>query len=327
MQSSTAPATTPTATTTSTPAASTTAVTTSTPKNAVTQVRRFYLLLAVSLFLFTGVRIYRASSIRRQSDNYLIERDDDAPFIAKDNNQKPLNIVLLYADDWSYNTLGAMNEYVQTPNLDELARQGMLFTHSCVVTSVCMQSRATLYTGQYSSKHRTLYSRRNITMYQPGKWNKTLYPLMKKAGYHVGFYGKWHHNKIPGDPFSHGRFYFGRHFVTRDGVERHVTKWNELDALEFLENRPREKPFFLTVSFFATHAIDESKKQYIPTNSSMWMYKEEPVPIPKTMSERHWKDMPHFFNEENLGRSRFRMRYETPEMYQHMMKNTLRMAT
>ena len=60
-------------------------------------------------------------------------------------DEKPMNIVLLYADDWSFSTLGAMgNEYVQTPVLDDLARQGVLFTHACVVTSVCMQSRATL---------------------------------------------------------------------------------------------------------------------------------------------------------------------------------------
>jgi hypothetical protein len=101
--------------------------------------------------------------------------------------QKPLNIVLLYADDWSYSSLGvAGNSYVQTPRLDAMANAGIFFTHNCVTSSICMQSRATLYTGQYASKHQTFFAYRNVTMYGEGKWNQTLYPLMKKAGYHIG---------------------------------------------------------------------------------------------------------------------------------------------
>lgn len=103
---------------------------------------------------------------------------------AEKQQKGPLNIVLFYADDWSFETLGAMgNTYVQTPVLDKLAKEGVLFTHNCVTTSICMQSRATLYTGQYSSRHQTLYAWRNVTMYEPDRWNNTLYPLMMKAGY------------------------------------------------------------------------------------------------------------------------------------------------
>ena len=224
------------------------------------------------------------------------------------------------------------NDYIQTPHLDELAKQGILFTHSCVVTSVCMQSRATLYTGQYSSRHKTYQVFNNITMYQPDRWNKTLYTTMKRHGYFVGFYGKWHHkydSKVLGNysTFSHYRFYDGDHIIKRGNVSTHITKLNEQDALEFLEKRPKSRPFFLTVSFFATHAIDNSKEQYIPQNSSLDLYSNDPVPIPKTMSEKHWKDLPYFFNDENLARTRFFQRYNTSDMYQHHMKNTLRMAT
>jgi Sulfatase len=107
-----------------------------------------------------------------------------------EEKKKPLNIVLLYADDWSYTSLGvAGNAYVQTPRLDAMARNGIFFTHNCVVASVCMQSRATLYTGQYSFAHQTFFAYRNVTMYGAGRWNQTLYPLMKQAGYHVGVRG------------------------------------------------------------------------------------------------------------------------------------------
>jgi hypothetical protein len=57
---------------------------------------------------------------------------------------KPLSIVLLYADDWRHDTLGcAGNPVVQTPRLDQLARDGVRFTHNSVTTAICGVSRAT----------------------------------------------------------------------------------------------------------------------------------------------------------------------------------------
>ena len=67
---------------------------------------------------------------------------------------KPMNIVVLFADDWRYDTLGcAGNPVVKTPNLDQLAKEGIRFTHNCVTTSICGVSRATLFTGQWMSRH------------------------------------------------------------------------------------------------------------------------------------------------------------------------------
>ncbi|MGB2352018.1 MAG: sulfatase-like hydrolase/transferase, partial [Akkermansiaceae bacterium] len=67
---------------------------------------------------------------------------------------KPLNILVLYADDWRHDTLGvAGNPVVKTPRLDALASQGMRFTSNCVTTSVCGVSRACLYTGQWMSRN------------------------------------------------------------------------------------------------------------------------------------------------------------------------------
>ena len=67
---------------------------------------------------------------------------------------KPLNILVLYADDWRFETLGAAgHKIVQTPNLDRLAAEGVRFTHNCVTTAICGVSRATLFTGQWMSRH------------------------------------------------------------------------------------------------------------------------------------------------------------------------------
>eukprot|EP00559_Dactyliosolen_fragilissimus_P005024 CAMPEP_0184871640 /NCGR_PEP_ID=MMETSP0580-20130426/40835_1 /TAXON_ID=1118495 /ORGANISM="Dactyliosolen fragilissimus" /LENGTH=412 /DNA_ID=CAMNT_0027374327 /DNA_START=368 /DNA_END=1606 /DNA_ORIENTATION=- len=251
--------------------------------------------------------------------------------VNEDKKDKPLNILFLYADDWSYKTLGAMgNKFVQTPRLDELAKKGVLFTHSCVTTSICMVSRATLFTGQYYSRHQTYSSWFDITMYEGDNWNHTLYPTLKKAGYYVGFFGKWHHhdppqNKIP--TFDEFKNYYGSHYLKRDGRERHITELNLEDGMNFLKNRPKDKPFALTISFFATHAEDGNSERYRPMKQSMHLYANETVPHPKTFTQKHWEEMPYFFDDNNYGRGRFNGRYSSEELYQKMMKNTFRMAT
>jgi arylsulfatase len=256
--------------------------------------------------------------------------DGTSTINSKYDSSKPLNVVLFFADDWSFNMIGKTNPYLQTPNLDRLAEEGMHFSHNCVVASVCMQSRATLYTGQYSMRHQTYMSWQNVKMYDGDNWNYTLYPTMMSQNYHVGFFGKYHHleewpRSVP--TFTQFKSLPYEHLINRGGVVKHVTQLNEEDGIEFLDNRPDEKPFFLTVSFFATHAMDGDPAQYIPMNSSMHLYQDTPVPYPQTYTEEHWKMMPYFFTDHNEGRHRFGFRYKDRDMYQHHMKNTCRMVT
>ena len=64
------------------------------------------------------------------------------------------NIVFLMTDDQRADALGcAGNPIVQTPNIDGLARQGMLFRNNFVTTSICAVSRASVFTGQYARSH------------------------------------------------------------------------------------------------------------------------------------------------------------------------------
>lgn len=68
--------------------------------------------------------------------------------------EKPPNILILYADDWRHDTLGvAGNTVVKTPVLDALSSKSVRFTHNCVTTSICGVSRASLFTGQWMSRH------------------------------------------------------------------------------------------------------------------------------------------------------------------------------
>jgi arylsulfatase len=238
---------------------------------------------------------------------------------------KPLNILVLYADDWRFDTLGcAGNPVVKTPNLDRLAGEGFRFTRNCVTTSICGVSRASLFTGQWMSRH----GNPGFAMFTT-PWTETYPGLLRANDYFVGHIGKWHNGKFPSENFDFGRAYSGTHWIKQpDGTQIHVTKKNENDALEFLKTRPADKPFCLTLAFFATHAEDGNPKQFLPQPESMALYRDVAIPIPKTATEEAFRKLPPFIaNEKNEGRVRWRWRFDTPEKYQEMMKNYYRLAT
>lgn len=240
-------------------------------------------------------------------------------------HEPPMNILVLYADDWRHDTLGvAGNPVVQTPTLDRLASQGVRFSENCVTTSICGVSRATLFTGQWMSRH-------GNESFKPFKtpWSKTYPGLLRTNGYHVGHVGKWHNGKFPAEHFDFGRSYYGTHWMKRpDGSKVHVTQKNEEDALEFLKSRPSKKPFCLTVSFFATHAEDHNPLQFLPQPGSMELYKDIAIPVPPNATDESFNRLPDFIaNEKNEGRNRWHWRFDTPEKYQTMMKNYYRLAT
>ena len=235
-----------------------------------------------------------------------------------------LNVVLLYADDWRHDSLGvAGNPVVKTPNIDQLAAEGIRFTQNCVTTSICGVSRANLYTGQWMSRH----GNRGFGMWKT-PWEDTYLGLLKKHGYYVGHVGKWHNGGIPKDKFDFAVAYHGRHWYNTDEYGKiHVTKRNEKDAVKFLKERPKDQPFYLTVAFFATHAEDGHKDQFLPQPDSMELYQDMKIPVPANATEASWERLPEFFDEKNEGRNRWHWRFDDPAKYQRMMKNYYRLAT
>ena len=236
-----------------------------------------------------------------------------------------------------------INLHSQRP-LQALAQEGVRFTENCVTTSICWVSRATLYSGQYLARHhfemlgrgRTIvhtYSngtKVKIEMKFEVPQNETIYSLLKqKAGYSVGHAGKlglW----VELDRNLNFDFMVdedGWHWRQIGNKMWHITQKNTADALRFLMTRDKTKPFFLNVAYFATHAVDGDKRQYMPQNESMSMYENDTIPIPVTATDEAWNKMPHFFGEKNEGRTRWRWRFDTPEKHQSMMKNYYRMAS
>jgi arylsulfatase A-like enzyme len=278
-----------------------------------------------------------------------------------------MNIVLFYADDWTIKTLGIFNDKALTPNLDAMAERGMAFTHNSVTTSLCWQSRATKVTGVYKAVHNQSRFWDTYMFDQTVRWSDTLYPKLFSAGYHVGYIGKWHaplpteYRRVS---FDHFQAYSGSHWRRRDGRMRHITDLNGEDALAYLrkhiqkkeeeeeeedggsEKDPkaagsthgggkpgasRRRKFALTLAFFATHAQDYSRwpNGYEPDNFTQPLYKNTSgtYPRPPTATQQAWGDMPWFFTDNNEGRRRWKLRFDTEDHRQESVERIYRMAT
>ena len=125
------------------------------------------------------------------NDGETNDDDKESPeTIEEGPHDSRMNVLLLYPDDWRHDSIGSEKPYVLTPFLDSLAKEGMRFTQNAVTTSVCWMSRATLWLGQYSSRHQS-YKLKCPWMAAPENWKHGYVSIMQKAGYFVGHYGKW----------------------------------------------------------------------------------------------------------------------------------------
>ncbi len=238
---------------------------------------------------------------------------------------KPLNIVLLYADDVRFDSIGAAgNKLALTPNIDRLAASGVRFTQAAVTTAICGVSRASLYTGQWMSRH----GNQGFDAFKT-PWSESLTGQLRTHGYEVAHVGKWHCGKFPAENYDFGRSYYGKHWITTDKNRLvHVTKQNETDALDYLRERKTDRPFFLTVAFFAAHAEDAHPLQFLPQPESYELYRDTVFPIPATANDAAYRRLPDFLaQDKNEGRNRWRWRFDTPGKYQEMMRNYFRLIS
>ncbi len=266
-----------------------------------------------------------------------LETGDEKTSNKDDPRTDRLNIVLFYADDWTMKILGKLDPHVRTPNIDQMADNGMLFLNNCVTTSVCWISRATLMTGTYYARH--LHAAPfTDTMFKTHNWNETLFPKLRKAGYYTGLTGKWHAlspREYLDKAFDKSNLYYGKHWEPDGDRMIHVTEKNRWTATDFLHNRPKDKNFALKVSFFATHAEDGNIPSYKPMNwSRMELYPDnsteeyyQTIVPSKTATEKHWNELPYFLNQElNCGRIRWKKRWE-PDVWQKNIRDLMAMAT
>ena len=130
---------------------------------------------AKTLLLITVPLVLQANSVRLVS--------------AGENSASPPNIVFLFADDQCTYSVGCYgNRDVRTPNMDQLARDGMVFDRHYNTTAICMASRANVFTGMYEYKTGCNFGHGNM---QSDVWTRSYPVLLRKAGYLTAFAGKF----------------------------------------------------------------------------------------------------------------------------------------
>ena len=103
----------------------------------------------------------------------------------------PLNILFLLSDDQRWDSQGCYgNEVIKTPEIDRLAREGVLFNNSFVTFSICSASRSVILTGLYS-RSRSGGADDLPAIATPRNWNATFPAILKENGYFTGHIGKW----------------------------------------------------------------------------------------------------------------------------------------
>lgn len=247
--------------------------------------------------------------------------------------KKP-NIIFILTDDQRWDALGfAGNPIIQTPEMDRLAREGIYFENAFVTTPICAASRASILTGLYERTHGYTFGQGAIK--EP--YINQSYPVeLRKAGYFTGFFGKFGVNYASfatlfdqGEDydrnmkFSDRRGYF---FKTLGQDTVHLTRYTGQQAIDFIQDAPREKPFLLSLSFSAPHAHDPAKLQYFWSTEYDTMYQNLRIPDPILNENSHFLAQPEYVRTGE-NRTRWNWRFESPELYQHSVKGYYRMIS
>lgn len=254
-------------------------------------------------------------------------------FAAVAQQVKRPNIIFLLTDDHRWDALGAMgNNIIRTPHLDALAKRGILFRNAHVTTAICMVSRASLLSGQYMSRHGINDFN---TDFAPTALANTYPALLKKAGYKIGFIGKFGVG-VKNQPDTLFDYWAAKkegqpqyELVDQSGHVIHHTDSVGKDIAQFLEDFSGSNvPFCLSVSFKAPHELDGNPPKYPVQERFKSLYENVPIPDPLTAAPQFWDSLPAFFRtDQNIGRDRWKPLLSTPELRQQTTRDYYRLIT
>ena len=216
------------------------------------------------------------------------------------------NIVFIFIDDLGWGDVGCYgNDFIDTPNIDRLAKEGMRFTDAYAAGAVCSPTRCAVQSGQNQA-------RIGITAHIPGHWRPfervinpqttmalpldvvTVAESMKEAGYATGYVGKWHLGR--GDKFGPatqgydfaaeingphlpGRFKATDPQIAKPAADQFRTDY-ESDLSESFIRKNKGKPFFLMLSPYAVHIPLGSKSSLVDKYTARAKAKNRKLPHP-----------------------------------------------
>ena len=193
------------------------------------------------------------------------------------------NIVFIMSDDHAYQAISAYsNRLIETPNIDRIAKMGMLFTNATVTNSICAPSRATILTGKHSHLNGKIdndfpFDTTNVTFPQ----------LFQQAGYQTAMFGKLHFGNAP-KGFDQYKIlpgqgsYYNPDFITKNEgtirVEGYVTDIITDMTLDWLkEERNPSDPFLLFYLHKAPH------REWLPAERHLEEFTQRTFPEPATL--------------------------------------------
>jgi arylsulfatase A-like enzyme len=201
---------------------------------------------------------------------------------AAEPTEKP-NIVFIFCDDLASQAISAYDhklELLETPNMDRIAKDGMLFKRCVVPNSICGPSRAVIQTGKYSHLNGFYHNGSRFDGSQP-----TFPKMMQANGYQTAVIGKWH---LVSDPvgFDHwnilpgqGLYYNPR--MVKDGEKFQCTGYTtdliSEFSIEWLKNRDKSRPFMLMTQHKAPH------REWAPALRHLGWNGDRVFPEPETL--------------------------------------------
>lgn len=208
----------------------------------------------------------------------------EVPYTPAPQNPKP-NILIFFIDDMGWRDPAFMgSDFHETPNIDKLAKEGMVFMQSYASAGNCAPSRASLMSGQYTPRH-GIYAVTSTD--RPDGQPKRLVPVpnnqilaldnytiaeaLSEAGYKTGLFGKWHLH-ANGQEALYGPDKQG--FSTTDATHPKTNQQFEADndpkdiykitsqGIDFIKAN-KSNPFFLFLSHHAVHSGFQARKPYL----------------------------------------------------------------